>query len=144
MQGYRFNHRLRVRYSEVDAQGIVFNSNYLNYIDIAVVEYFREGLQLDLVKLAQNEEFDYVVKKATLEYNKPATMYDWLNIWCRTVKMGNTSMVMEFIITKDGEEDALLSAEILYVSYNPKKKASQPIPDFLRQTIEKYEHGGNL
>jgi len=135
---------LRVRYSEVDAQGIVFNSNYLNYIDIAVVEYFREGLQLDLVKLAQNEEFDYVVKKATLEYNKPATMYDWLNIWCRTVKMGNTSMVMEFIITKDGEEDALLSAEILYVSYNPKKKASQPIPDFLRQTIEKYEHGGNL
>lgn len=144
MQGYRFNHRLRVRYSEVDAQGIVFNSNYLNYIDIAVVEYFREGLQLDLVKLAQNEEFDYVVKKATLEYNKPATMYDWLNIWCRTVKMGNTSMVMEFIITKDGEEDALLTAEILYVSYNPKKKASQPIPDFLRQTIEKYEHGGNL
>lgn len=141
MQGYRFKHRLRVRYSEVDAQRIVFNSNYLNYLDIAVGEYFREGLQLDLAELEKDEIFDYVIKKVTLDYNKPATMYDWLNIWCRIVKLGNTSIVMEFTITRDGEDEALLTAEILYVSYNPKKKATQPIPDFLRQTIEKYEHG---
>ncbi|TEB06194.1 Acyl-CoA thioester hydrolase YbgC [Pelotomaculum schinkii] len=143
MEGYRFKTRLRVRYSEVDAQRIVFNSNYLTYLDIAVGEYFREGLQLDLAELEKDEIFDYVIKKVTLNYHKSATMYDWLNIWCRTVKMGNTSMVMEFAITRDGEDDALLTAEILYVSYNPKKKATQPIPDFLRQTIENYEHSGN-
>lgn len=143
MEGYRFKTRLRVRYSEVDAQRIVFNSNYLTYLDIAVGEYFREGLQLDPAELEKDEIFDYVLKKVTLNFNKSATMYDWLNIWCRTVKLGNTSMIMEFAITRDGEDDALLTAEILYVSYNPKKKATQPIPDFLRQTIEKYEHDGN-
>lgn len=143
MEGYRYKTRLRVRYSEVDAQRIVFNSNYLTYLDIAVGEYFREGLQLDLAELEKDEVFDYVLKKVTLDYHKSATMYDWLNIWVRTVKMGNTSMVLEFAITKDGEEGPLLTAEILYVSYNPKKKATQPIPDFLRQTIEKYESGIN-
>jgi acyl-CoA thioester hydrolase len=143
VEGYRFKTRLKVRYSEVDAQRIVFNSNYLNYIDIAVADYFREGLQLDLAELEKDEIFDYVLKKVTLNYHKSATMYDWLNIWCRTVKMGNTSMVMEFAITRDGEEGALLTSEIVYVSYNPKKKATQPIPDFLRQTIEKYERGEN-
>jgi len=143
MEGYRFKHKLRVRYSEVDAQRIVFNSNYLNYLDIAVGEYFREGLQLDLAELEKDEVFDYVIKKVTLNYNKSATMYDWLNIWCRTVKMGNTSMIMDFAITKDGEDSVLLTAEILYVSYNPKKKATQPIPDFLRQTIETFEYGRN-
>lgn len=143
MEGYRFKTGLRVRYSEVDAQRIVFNSNYLTYIDIAVGEYFREGLKLDLAELEKDEVFDYVLKKVTLNYNKSATMYDWLNIWCRTVKMGNTSMIMEFAITRDGEDDALLTAEIVYVSYNPKKKATQPIPDFLRETIEKYESGLN-
>lgn len=143
MEGYRYKTRLRVRYSEVDAQRIVFNSNYLTYLDIAVGEYFREGLKLDLAELEKNEVFDYVLKKVTLDYHKSATMYDWLNIWVRTVKMGNTSMVLEFAITRDGEDGPLLTAEILYVSYNPKKKASQPIPDFLRQTIEKFESGSN-
>jgi len=140
VEGYRFKTRLRVRYSEVDAQRIVFNSNYLTYLDIAVGEYFREGLQLDLAELEEKEIFDYVLKKVTLNYNKSATMYDWLNIWCRTVKIGNTSMVMEFAITRDGEEDPLLTAEIIYVSYNPRKKATQPIPDIVRQAIEKLEH----
>jgi acyl-CoA thioester hydrolase len=143
MEGYRFKTRLKVRYSEVDAQRIVFNSNYLTYIDIAVGEYFCEGLQLDLAELEKDEIFDYVLKKVTLNYHKSATMYDWLNIWCRTVKIGNTSMIMEFAITRDGEEGALLTAEIVYVSYNPKKKATQPIPDFLRQTIARYEREGN-
>lgn len=36
-----FQYRLRVRYSEVDSQGIVFNANYLNYLDVAITEYFR-------------------------------------------------------------------------------------------------------
>jgi acyl-CoA thioester hydrolase len=143
VEGYRFRTRLRVRYNEVDAQRIVFNSNYLTYLDIAVGEYFREGLQLDLAELEKNEVFDYVLKKVTLNYNKSATMYDWLNIWCRTAKMGNTSLIMEFAITRDGDDDVLLTAEIVYVSYNPRLKKTQPIPDFLRQTIEKFEHGDN-
>jgi len=141
VKGYRFKHRLRVRYSEVDTQQIVFNSNYLNYINIAASEYFCEVLQIDLFELEQSEIIDRVIKKTTLEYNKPAALYDWLNIWCRTVKMGNTSLVMEFIITRDEEEGVLLTAEILYVSYNPKIGAIKPIPDVLRQTIERYEHG---
>jgi acyl-CoA thioester hydrolase len=141
VEGYRFKHRLIVRYAEVDTQKIVFNSNYLNYINITASEYFREVLQLDLFELEESEIVDRVMKKATLEYNKPAKMYDILNIWCRTVKMGATSMTMEFIITREGEDDILFSAEIIYVTYNPKKEVIKPIPEILRQSIERYEHG---
>ena len=31
-----FVHRLRVRYGECDAQGVVFNANYLMYFDVAL------------------------------------------------------------------------------------------------------------
>ncbi len=143
MKGFRFKHRLRVRYSEVDTQMIVFNANYLNYINITASEYFREILRLDLFELEQSEIIDRVMKKATLEYNNPAILYDWLNIWCRTVKLGNTSIVMEFIITRDEDEGALFTAEIVYVTYNPKKREIKPLPDVLRLSIERYEHGGN-
>ena len=38
---FRFFHPLRVRWAEVDPQGIVFNGNYLTYADVAITEYFR-------------------------------------------------------------------------------------------------------
>ena len=40
-QSYNFFYNFRIRYSEVDAQGIVFNAHYLTYFDCAITEYFR-------------------------------------------------------------------------------------------------------
>ena len=37
-----FRHRLRVRYSECDPQGHVFNARYLEYFDIGMTELWRE------------------------------------------------------------------------------------------------------
>ena len=37
-----FTHTFRVRYAEVDAQGIVFNAHYLTYFDCAITEYYRK------------------------------------------------------------------------------------------------------
>src|SRR5438445_12442479 len=36
-----FFHPFRVRYSEIDGQGIVFNVHYLTYFDTTITEYFR-------------------------------------------------------------------------------------------------------
>ncbi len=38
-----FRHRmpLRVRWAEVDRQGVVFNGHYLTYCDVCVTEYWR-------------------------------------------------------------------------------------------------------
>ena len=38
---FRFSEPLRVRWAEVDAQGIVFNGHYLAYFDVGVTEYYR-------------------------------------------------------------------------------------------------------
>ena len=38
---FAFTHPLRVRWSEVDRQGIVFNPHYFAYADIAMTEYMR-------------------------------------------------------------------------------------------------------
>jgi acyl-CoA thioester hydrolase len=40
-QEFRFAHRLRVRWAEVDRQGIVFNGHYLTYFDVGITEYYR-------------------------------------------------------------------------------------------------------
>jgi len=40
-QDFRFFHRLRVRWAEVDMQKIVFNAHYLMYFDTAIADYWR-------------------------------------------------------------------------------------------------------
>jgi len=40
-QDFRFFHRMRVRWAEVDMQKIVFNAHYLMYFDTAVADYWR-------------------------------------------------------------------------------------------------------
>jgi acyl-CoA thioester hydrolase len=141
VEGFRFAHRLRVRYSEIDGQKIVFNAHYLTYLDITITEYLRDGLKLDLIGLAERGQFDIVLAKTTLEFKRPAMLDDWLTIWCRTAKIGNSSVTIEFAITRDGEESPLLTAETVYVSYNAIIHQSQPVPDFVRARIRQYEEG---
>ena len=38
---FRFFHRMRVRWAEVDMQKIVFNAHYLMYFDTAISDYWR-------------------------------------------------------------------------------------------------------
>ena len=41
-QDFRCLEPLRVRWAEVDMQGIVFNGHYLMYVDTALAEYYAE------------------------------------------------------------------------------------------------------
>lgn len=139
MQDYRFKHRLKVRFSEVDSAQILFHSHYLEYLDEAVNEYYSQGLKYDRIELSRRGAFGYVIKKANLEFVNPATINDWLNIYCKTVEIGNTSFVMRFLVTRDGDDTELLKAENLYVCFNFQQNVTQPFPDFLRKAIAIYE-----
>jgi acyl-CoA thioester hydrolase len=132
MLDYRFSHRLKVRYSEIDGQKIVFNSHYLTYIDVAVTEYFQQLLQPE-------EDFDFVLAKSTIEYKRSAYLNDWLTIWCRMEKVGNKSMTMNFMITREDEIEPILLAEILYVCVDHKTMSSCSIPAYVRERIEQFE-----
>lgn len=137
MEGYHFSTPLKVRYSEIDGQKIVFNAHYMTYLDIAISEYYSEGLQLDSV--FEDGIFDFVLAKSTLEYKQSARLNDVLDLWCRTKKIGRTSFVNEFVITRQGEKEPLVLAEIIYVSIDPKTLKPQPMPDIVRNRIAELE-----
>lgn len=139
MEDFRFSHRLKVRYSEIDGQKIVFNAHYLTYLDIAVSEYFSEGLELDLLKLSEEGVFDFVLAKSTLEYKNPARLGDWLTIWSGVERLGNSSFTMRFKITREEEPSLILLGEIIYVSFNEQKGGPQPIPDMIREKVLQFE-----
>lgn len=137
-QDFRFFHRLRVRWAEVDMQKIVFNGHYLMYFDTAVGDYWR-ALALPYEATMVQLGGDLYVKKAGVEYHASARYDDQLDIGMKCGRIGNSSLVFQAAIFRG---DALLvTGELVYVYANPTTQTSQPVPDSLRQTMTGFEAG---
>ena len=135
---FRFFHRLRVRWAEVDMQAIVFNANYLLYFDTAVTDYWR-ALGLPYQDTMHQLQGDLYVKKATLEFHASGRMDDFLDVAMRCGRIGNSSMVFEAAIFR--AEQLLISGELVYVFADPATQTSRPVPQPLRETLNAYEAG---
>jgi acyl-CoA thioester hydrolase len=134
---FTFCHTLRVRWAEVDKQGIVFNGNYFLYFDVAITEYWRAiGINYpDGIVTAFGTDM-YTVK-ATAEYHRSAEYDDILDIHGRTARLGRSSLQFLLEIWRGGEH--LVSGELIYVNADPATKKSAPLPETLRQKIIGYE-----
>mgnify|MGYP006278273875 FL=1 len=131
-QEFSFTHSLRVRWAEVDLQGIVFNGNYLTYFDVAVTEYWRDaGLIEDVIHPVDHVEM--FARKSTIEYHAPARFDDVLEIGVRCAEFGRTSMRLVIEIYKDDE--FLISGELIYVSANSQLRKSVPLPEDWKHKI---------
>lgn len=139
MEGFHFSTDVRVRYAEIDVQNVVFNAHYMTYLDIGISDYYRQGLKLDPRELSRQGIFDFVLANCTLDFKQSAQLDDLLQIWCRTGKIGRSSMSTEFVIARKGETEPILTAEFIYVSIDPKTKQSQPVPNIVRERIEQFE-----
>ncbi len=137
-QDFRFFHRLRVRWAEVDMQKIVFNAHYLTYFDVGISEYWR-ALALPYEDAMHQLGGELYLKKASVEFNASARMDDTLDVALSCSRIGNSSMTMTGAIFR-GEEH-LITAELIYVFADPATQTSKPIPDPLRVLLQAYEAG---
>lgn len=136
--GFRFFHRLRVRWAEVDMQKIVFNAHYLMYLDTAVADYWR-ALALPYEEAMHRLQGDLYVKKATIEFHASARMDDQLDIGLRCARIGTSSM--QFLGGIFRGDQLLITGELLYVFADPATQTSRPVPAALREILTGYEAG---
>lgn len=123
---FAFFHRFRVRWSEVDPQGVVFNARYLDYADIAITEYYRETGFRDL---HPDEPLEFHVKRAIVTWAKPIKADEMIEVMARTVKSGTTSLtqLVEIHGVNDCDTDDL-RAEVELVNVHVDLASHRPIP----------------
>jgi YbgC/YbaW family acyl-CoA thioester hydrolase len=137
-EDFRFFHRLRVRWAEVDMQKIVFNAHYLMYFDTAVADYWR-ALAMPYEEGMHQMQGDLYVKKATVEFNASARMDDRLDVGLKCSRIGNSSMLFTGAIFR--AEDLLITCELVYVFADPATQTSRPVPPLLREMLTGFEAG---
>jgi acyl-CoA thioester hydrolase len=129
---FPFSYRLRVRWAEVDKQGVVFNGHYLTYFDIGIFEYWRAAgvAYPDCVPLIGADLF---VVKTLVNYHAPAEYDDWLDVAVRVDRLGNSSITFALEIWRD--TNRIISGEVIYVTADPLQRKSVPIPALLRDAV---------
>lgn len=129
----RFKYYLRVRYGECDAQKVVFNARYGDYVDLAAVEFLRA---LGLKNIMITGRFDYQVVKQTLEWRAPARFDQVLEIAVYAKHLGNTSFALAFEFRIAGETEVIAVVETVYVLVDAKTLRKEPLPADLRAALE--------
>jgi acyl-CoA thioester hydrolase len=133
---FTFAFSLRVRWSEVDRQGIVFNPNYFVYADIAFSEYFR-ALGFPYPQGLEEIGSDLFAVSADGRFHASAHYDDVLEIVYRTALVGRSSIRFELAVYRDAA--LLFDGALVYVNADPKTRVPQPLPRQLIEHIEAYE-----
>ncbi len=131
---FAFHHIFRVRYSEVDAQAIVFFGNYLTYFDSAHNEYMRT-LSFDYLHFVEHHNKDIHIVKAVVEYHSPARFDDELEVYVRTSYIGRSSMKVCFEVYPVDGEELTTTAQFVVVAADQESMKSVPWPETLVQEI---------
>jgi len=138
---FRHLHRLRVRWAEIDMQGIVFNGHYLMYLDTAVADYWR-ALALPYTESMRAFGGDLYVRRATLDYHASARFDDVLDIGIRCARVGTSSMLLAGAVFR--QDELLVAGELVYVFADPATQKSKPLPQPLREVLGAFEAGESM
>jgi acyl-CoA thioester hydrolase len=99
--GFSFSTDVKVRFAETDAQGIVHNSNYFIWFEVARVEYLERyagGYQR-----LRDLGVEALVLETYVRYLQPARFDDRLVVHARCLDVRGARFRYEYAIERDGE-----------------------------------------
>ncbi len=137
---FNFHYPIRVRYSEIDVQGVVFNAHYLTYFDVGITEYLRH-LEYDYNTQEERTGTDFHVVKSTVEYKVPIRYDTELEVYVRVARIGRSSVTYCFEIYAKEKDILFSSGEVIWVNTNQTTHKSTPVPEDFRALVEAFEKG---
>jgi acyl-CoA thioester hydrolase len=129
---------MRVRNFEVDWQGIVHNSIYLQYFETARIEYLRNiGHVLDLASI--NRGTRVVLARNEVDYIFPARFDDLLEVGSKVSLVGTSSFVFEGIIRIYKTDTLIAKNRAVHVWLHPDGGYPVQVPTRFLRNVEKFE-----
>jgi acyl-CoA thioester hydrolase len=136
---FNFYYSFRVRYSEVDAQGIVFNAHYLTYFDTAMTEYLRH-IKYDYVKEVKERNEDFHTVKTLVEYKAPIYFDQIIDVCLKVKKIGTSSLTFYIEVHPNKEDNMRVSGEVVWVNTNQETHSSAPLSKNIIKKIKLLEN----
>jgi len=117
----------KVRFSDTDSQGIVFNGNYLTYFDDAITDLFiAAGLTPSEM---HKDGYDVVTAHASVDFRATATLFEDLRTGVRLTRIGNASLTFE--LESRAADRVTAEGKVIYVTVDASSFRPTPVPESL-------------
>jgi len=124
---------VRIYFSDTDAGGIVYHSRYLDMAEHARTEMLR-CLGLSHQAVIEEKGTAFVVRKVTLDFQKPAVLDNLVEVRTRGVKMSR--FTLELIQEVFRGDDLLVKIDIRLAYIDVAAGRPSPLPAPWRETLE--------
>jgi acyl-CoA thioester hydrolase len=129
---YGFGHRLRVRFAETDAMGIVHHSRYLPYLEEGRVEYLRSiGHPYDELR---STGVDLAVLEVFVAYRAPLRFDELVDVHVMLANATRTTLQMAYLLGVDGEPRA--TAVTVHGAVNTETGRPRRLPDWIHRLVD--------
>jgi tol-pal system-associated acyl-CoA thioesterase len=104
-----FKFPVRVYYEDTDAGGVVYHSQYLNFMERARTEWLRH-LGFEQAFLRESLNILFVVHSMQIQFKKPAKFNDMLEVSSQLINLRLGSFECQQKISRD--EEVLIEAQV--------------------------------
>lgn len=125
-----FNWKVRVYYEDTDADGVVYYSNYLKYMERARTEWLRD-IGILQSELRSDQGLIFAVTKVNIHFQLPARIDDMLNINTKLIKAGGARLTFSQSITNQ-DSTALCNADVIVACLQADSGKPKRLPDSIR------------
>ena len=124
----------KIRYSDCDPQGIVFNGNYARYWDDAVTDWFEE-LGFGGVELGGGIGADVLTARLEIDFEATATIGDTLVTTVEVEAIGTTSMTFLVVTSRESDDQIVAGGKVIDVFVNLEDFRPIAVPESLRSAV---------
>lgn len=127
----------KMRFSDTDAQGIVFNANYPVYWDDASTDFF------DAVGIPWDDfvakGYEMVTAHVEIDFRAPARLGDVLVTGIGVREIGTTSVVFSTATWRESDGALLAEGHLRWVALEVGSFRPTPVPEFFVEAVERFQ-----
>ncbi len=127
-----------VRFSEIDAAGIVFYPRFFEMINDVVEDWFAGPLKFPFSQMHLGEHVGIPTRKIECEFFSPSYLGDELEFNLDVLAIGRTSVSLEIVGQFKGEKRLAAHMTFVHAKCVDGIWGSKPLPDDLRGRIETF------
>jgi len=137
LEGYRYVHRFRVPFADIDMLRHVNNAAYIRWAEQIRSEYFCEILGEDITS-----ERGMIMAHLTIAYERPVVYREKVAIGCRISRFGTKSFDFAYEIWSEDRDVRVATLSSAMVAMNYALNRSIPVPDEWRAKVRAFEEHG--
>ncbi len=125
---------IQVRFADTDALGHVNNAAYLQYLEIARVEWLKRCLGE-----TGSDRYGVIVARIEIDYRSPVKMGETIAAGIRVTRLGGASFDMEYLIEETGSGRLVAQAKSVLVRFDYGENRVKRLSEEFVEKVRSYD-----